>query len=637
MLNKNSYIIHLKNIKKKDEELIGKSAFEKELILKDGFKTQPGFVLTSLAFDDFLRSTNLVEPISLLLSEVKPFVKESAESVSDEIISLIQKADFPKIIELPLTEAYKSLSPVLEDSFVKVSASHIIDQKFIPQSSNIKKDNVKGIVQLMDSIKEIWASLFTPEALESRVNEYYHGALTISVLIKKISTGDLSGEFIFNDKNIGEISAIYGIGSVSDYFEQRDIYRVDLSSKKIVETILNPQKKMKIRKGFSKNSSGFFSEIDISEDWQIKQKLNNEIQDSLIDEINKLYSEVNTPFRLFWSVEGGVIFIDDYEYISEYAKETEREKIEKEMIKRPNIIEEKFGKEESEFKRYPISEIEPSETRINLLELSKDDESDNFIESNFKIDGVITGLDITNMSSSKIHSAKFFDISYIDGSKFVEELVDEEHQEKKIEKLYLEIVTAARAALPRTFLYSLSNLKPKKDSGLIFDGDERFIENPEELLIEYIALRNVSAKMHLSSLNFCIPSLRTYNNMRDILRVLHAYPDYFGIKNKVYAEISVPSFLFELTRIDDEVDGFIIDYYKLLKLMMYRNNLRSTDHTILFEIINEVSKVANFKSKELFIKLDKVSDPIIDRIMRMQNIGIIFGSVPPASIISKVD
>lgn len=637
MLNKNSYIIHLKNIKKRDEELIGKSAFEKEIILKDKFRTQPGFVLTSLAFDDFLRSTNLVEPISLLLSEVKPFVRESAESVSEEIISLIQKADFPKIIELPLTEAYKSLSPVLEDTFVKVTSSHIIDQKFIPASSNIKRDNVKGIVQVMDSIKEVWVSLFTPEALESRVNEYYHGALTISVLIKKISTGDLSGEFIFNDKNVGEISAIYGIGSVGDYFDQRDIYRVELDSKKIIETILNPQKKMKIRKGFSKSSSGYFTEIDISDDWQGKQKLNNEIQDNLIDEINNLYSEVKTPFRLFWSVEGGVVLIDDYEYINEYAPITERLNIEKEAIKRPNIIEEKLLKKEPEIKKYPISEIEPVDGRINLVELSKEDESDDFIESNFKIDGVISGLDITKMTSSKIHSAKFFDISYIDGSKFVEELVNEESREKKIEKLYLEVVTAARAALPRTFLYSFSNLKPRKDSEFIFDGDERFIENPEELLLEYIALRNVSAKMHLSSLNFCIPSLRTYNNMRDILRVLHAYPDYFGIRNKVYAEISIPSFLFELTRIDDEVDGFIIDYYKLLKLMVYRNNLRSTDHTILFEIINEVSKVANFKSKELFVKLDRVSDPVIDRIMRVQNIGIIFGSVPPASIISKVD
>lgn len=645
MNKKNSYILHLKNIHKKDEELTGHYALERALLIKEGFSTLPGFVLTSLSFDDFLRSTNLVEPVSLLLSEVKPYIKETAESVSEEIRNLILKAEIPKIIELPLIEAYKHLSPVLEDSFVSIEVSNIIENKFIPEGFSFKKDNLKGMIQIIDTIKEAWLTLFTPEALEYRVNEYYHGPLSIAIVINRISSGDVSGEFVYTGDQEAEIRAIYGIGKVKENIKQSDIYFVNPMTKVILDKSINPQKTIKIRKGSFKKGQEMLMDIEISEEWQDKQKVPDVLLTKILENAEKLHTLLKKPFKFIWSIESGKLIIENYEILKKYEAPTNIEDFEKEEIileeSKEDIIERPVKKEKKEKKESAILTVEEDENidDIVLLEAKSEENEDSVIDSEFKLGNLKSALDISNLSSSKIHSAQYFDMCYFDGTEMVNTIRASEDRsvDKTIESIYVEVLAAAKTSESKNFLYSFSDLSYTGKLDDKFSGDERFIDNPEELLVEFIALKRVTDLLKMKTINFVLPSLRSFNNLKDLLRILKTYPE-FSIKDKkIYAEISVPSFLFELTKIDDEIDGFILDYNKLLKLMVYRQNLRAVDNTIMFEIMSEIKKVADYKKLDFYIKLDSYKDAVIDQIIELGNVGVIFKSVPSKAIFEKLN
>ena len=646
-MNKNSYILHSKSIKPKDLELVGKKAIEKSILAKNGFNTMPGFILSSLSFDDFLRSTNLVEPISLLLAEIKPFIKETAESVSEEIRALILKADIPKIIELPLIEAYKNLSPVLEDSFVSVQISNVIDEAFIQTDLKFKIENIKGIVQISDAIKEGWMTLFTPKALEFRVNEYYQGPLSIALLINKMASGDVSGEFVFTGETKGEIRAIYGIGNIVESEPIFDLYKVDTKDFVLTDKIINPQDKIKIRKGSSKNGKDILIDMEVSEEWRDKQKVPDVIINKILINCANLYKILKKPFKLNWAIESGEFYIEDYEVLKE------KEKSYSSVVKEKKV---KKKVEEEKFELRPVKELivkdsvvdledeEDIERAVVLLNNSETILEDNLLDpkKNYEVEDISTVLDISSMSSSRIHAVQHFDQVYFDGSEkiFNSDVFNQfENPQKAIESIYVDILVAGRTAVSKGFIYSFSNLA--YDNSALgnedrFTGDERFIDNPKELIIEYIAYRRTVENLKIADSSFVLPSLRSYSNLKDLMKILESFPEYNLVNNKVYAEIGIPSFLFELTKLENEIDGFVIDYNKLLKLMVYRKKLRASDNKLMYEVMNEVKKVADHKNLDLFIKLESYKDEIIEEILKLGKVGIIFKSVPADSVFEKL-
>lgn len=643
MSKNNPYILHLKTIKQKDEELTGHKAFEKGLLIREGFSTMPSFVLTSVAFDDYLRSTNLVEPISLLLDEVKPFIRETAETVSEEIRNLIMRADIPKLIDLPMLEAYKTLSPVLEDSFVKVEVSNVIEKKFIPKSLNFKIQNIKGAVQLHDAIKEGWLTLFTPDALEYRVNEYYQGPLSVALIISRIAAGDVSGEFVYTAEDKAEIRALYGVGSIEESRTDADVYFINPKTGIIQDKKINRQVDMKIRKGSSRNNKEVLMSIEISDEWKERQKVPDILINNIAEIATKLYQQIKRPTRFNWSIEAGTIYIEDYEVLEFYEQPSvfiEEKDVEVETKEKPQLPKISLDKEDSD-KSLVMLNNSSVKLQDSVLDATKGSKSqkDNLVK---------TILDISDMTPSRINGVKFFENCYFDGTKSIFEsgaLAEFDDPKKAIESIYVELLAAMRTASMKNFIYSFSNLKYSSNDTLDdrFTGDERFIDNPQELLAEYIALRKATSLLKLDEISFVLPSLRSFNNLTDLLRILQSYSGYKNIENKVYAEISIPSFLFELSKISDQVDGFVLDYYKLLKLTVYRKNLRAVDNQIMFDLINEIRKVCDHKNLDFYIKLDLYKEPVIEQIIQMAevnpkkgNMGIIFRSVPPQEILDLI-
>lgn len=619
MKKNNSYIVNLVNILKSDTELVGTKAIQMKNLREKGVAFPSSFVLTSVAFDDFLRSANLVNSISILLNDVERFVASSADSISEEIADLIMNATMPRIIEQPLLETYRSISPLLEDSFVDIDVSNIIEDEYLVKNNFIRMDNIKGEELVIESVKKAWCSIFSSKSLQMRANEFYNGPLSIAVLFSKSRNGEISGDFRMISEDRGETRAVLGFPNYKES-EKCDYYIFNLKDLVVEETLVNKQDEMLVRTGtVKKGKKDIFSNIEIADEWRDKQKVNNKLLYKLIKNLKTVSKELKGPFEVQWEIVGGDIIFNNFEISSKFFEKTE-------IITK--VANEKKKKNRDESMIYKLPEDSGKDSVLNE-------------DRDYSIDNVETYLDISPMTSSKVHSVKYFDKVYFSSTKTILDLnIFERNIEyiKFIDQLYIEFLTVARASKDRDLLFSFSNLKESQVKNKIeYFGDERFIDRPEDLVGEYIALRKVCDIVQWRELNIVLPALRSNSNLKDLVRILNTYSEFHTIKNNIFVEISVPSFLFELLKIDIDVKGFVVDYFEILISIMKRDHIRVVDHSIMFDILNEIKKVCDYKKIKLIIKLDEPKEGIIDQFNEFDSYGIIFKNVPSEKIFEKLE
>ncbi|CAG1021853.1 partial Phosphoenolpyruvate synthase, partial [Methylococcales bacterium] len=230
------FILDPKNLKEKHFELVGREAIDFAFLLKENIPIPSSFVIATTAFDDFLMHTNLVGPIATSLKKVRPFIRKTAVEASAEIKNLIMAAQISDNLTRELEDAYKKLSKHNENPIVIMMQSHIIDERFTPPpSAPLQEIILQGIDDLIYQIKSAWAELFSADAIEFRANGYYHGEITVALIVQKLIRAEVSG--IANSathvsKNEIEIQAIYGIEHEKTV-EFADEYIIDAKSLKV--------------------------------------------------------------------------------------------------------------------------------------------------------------------------------------------------------------------------------------------------------------------------------------------------------------------------------------------------------------------------------------------------------------------
>ncbi|MEO6729146.1 MAG: PEP/pyruvate-binding domain-containing protein [Candidatus Dojkabacteria bacterium] len=685
MLGKTTpYVLNLGNVKDKDFELVGREALLHSYVYLANVPTPSSFVITTVTFDDFLTSADLIQPISVALKKVRPFIRETAVEASELITKAILDAKLPSIIERPIVEAYRNLNVLHEMPFVKIQPSHILTSKFLPEGSleDIQFErNISGIDALIYQIKMSWLTLFTPEAIELRANNYYSGPLSMGVLVKKSVASEVSGKaFSVSpetlEKGIVEVKAIYGLRDESMDFESYcDTYRIDLINQKIVEKFVIPQDQMFVRKGKigQKDEPNF--KVKISEGWQKKQKIVDEraMQIAVITEhLEDIYEN---PVELAWSIESGDVFVIevklmDLQALKQDSKEETRngtplveidEVPEKPKISIPNlvkevqamvsglteneeeeIVEEKEPEDEEKKKQLTITDIKKRSTQL--------DATPKWIEK-YNLNTQIF-LDLSKVTSGRIAAASNFNGTYFDATEMVlsnnvlaEEYAGDPNKLRELaDKYSMDISVASKVSEHKPFIYSFSNINDyeKKLLGVgnkfKFTGDERFIDNPESLAAEALAIKKAKNTFGSKNINVAIPAVRNTKNFENIKKILNSQ----GIKGSdgynVFAEVSYPSFLFDLYNLKKtDLDGLIIDVNALLKLSLQRNELFDYDYTLLINLMDTISTIAKDKSFDLLLKVDHLPVEIWEKILEYKPKGIIFETIPEESIISKID
>lgn len=209
-------------IDKDDLGLVGGKGANLGEMMQAKFPVPNGFAVTVPSYDLFLERSGVSKIINEILKDVNVNVSDQLQSASDRIIKIITTSEIPPEVSNEVVRAYKKLSGRFRQAQVAVRSSATAED--LPGASFAGQQatylNIKGQNNLLQAIRNCWASLFTARAIFYREqNNIPHEKVKISVIVQKMIQSEVSGVMftidpVTNEKDRIIIEAVWGLGEM---------------------------------------------------------------------------------------------------------------------------------------------------------------------------------------------------------------------------------------------------------------------------------------------------------------------------------------------------------------------------------------------------------------------------------------
>jgi len=211
-------------IGKEDVPLVGgKSASLGEMTSKTKVPIPYGFALTAEAYRLFLKKNGLDRKIADSLKALRdPNDTATLQKVGAEIRKMINSAPMPKELEKVIVDTYQELAAreKVKNPFVAIrssaTAEDLPDASFAGQQETYL--NISGAKDVVEKVRECFASLFTDRAIFYRVQKGFdHLSIALSAIVQMMCYSESSGVIFTIDPTNGDdsvvmIEANYGLG-----------------------------------------------------------------------------------------------------------------------------------------------------------------------------------------------------------------------------------------------------------------------------------------------------------------------------------------------------------------------------------------------------------------------------------------
>lgn len=267
------FVVSFQEVDKTDIKSVGGKAANLGEMTRAGFPVPSGFVVTVDAYDRFMEDNNLASFVDDYLNKVDVSNSDELARAAIAIQSRVNRGKVDSELAESIIRAYKKLSRGHPLVAVRSSATaeDLPNASFAGQQATFL--NIKGEANVMNAVRESWASLFTARSIFYRVqNKIKHERVKMAVVVQKMVSADVSGVMftinpVNNDKDRIVIEAIWGLGELivsgsvvpDRYVVQKDTF--DILSKELAfqevelvrvgnetEKRRVPQKRVKIRK-----------------------------------------------------------------------------------------------------------------------------------------------------------------------------------------------------------------------------------------------------------------------------------------------------------------------------------------------------------------------------------------------------
>jgi len=245
-------ILWFKEINFEDVPTVGGKGANLGEMYNLGIPVPNGFVITANTYFEFIKYNQLHLKIKDILDTTDVDQPDQLMSASKRIKDIIRKSPIEEQTAIAIMKAYKKLSGLggLDNVPVAVrssaTAEDSADASFAGQQETFL--NVIGEANVVNRVRDCWASLFTPRSIFYRVKKKYdHFKVGVAVPVQKLIQSDVSGicftiNPVTNQKNQIIIEAIWGLG---EYIVQGmvtpDQYVVDKLTDKIISNNVVPQ------------------------------------------------------------------------------------------------------------------------------------------------------------------------------------------------------------------------------------------------------------------------------------------------------------------------------------------------------------------------------------------------------------
>ena len=219
----NQFIKWFSELSNKDVAVAGGKGASLAEMYNHKFPIPPGFVVTANAYNYFIEKSEISDKVKNKLSKLDVDDTNELDKIANEIRELIKNSEMPKELEDAIVEAYdvldvnkpnmdgtsKSALDILktghEPPFVAVRSSATTEDletaSFAGQQETFL--NVKGKKQLVQKVKECFASLFTARAIYYRTKKgFAHEKSYLAVVVQRMIDSEKSG-VIFSQNPVG--------------------------------------------------------------------------------------------------------------------------------------------------------------------------------------------------------------------------------------------------------------------------------------------------------------------------------------------------------------------------------------------------------------------------------------------------
>lgn len=312
MTKQTGHVLWLSEVTKEDSSLVGRKGANLGEMVHAGFPVPDGFVISAPAYFRFIKENNLTTKITHIISTVDYTRPESIFEASTYIKRYILQGKISDDLIGEVFSGYKRLSGMFVDATVAIrssaTAEDLPDASFAGQQETFL--NISGEANIMQKIKEAWASLFEARAIFYRhEKQFSHFKIGTAVIVQRMLASEQSGimftlDPVTNDRSKIVIEAIYGLGEyVVQGHVTPDHYEVSKKDSLLLKKTISYQT-VQLMKFGKKNK-----EISLSETIGKRQKISDIQIRTLADLGKKLEKHYYFPQDCEWAIEKRKVYI----------------------------------------------------------------------------------------------------------------------------------------------------------------------------------------------------------------------------------------------------------------------------------------------------------------------------------------
>jgi pyruvate,water dikinase len=187
-----------------------------------GIKIPNGFAITAHAYRYFFEKAGIKDQIKQVLHDLDTTDMKNLSDRGQKVRDIIIKAEFPEDLKKSILTSYRDLCGAYhkDRSDVDVAVRSSATAEDLPDASFAGQQetylNIRGDLQILESVKKCIASLFTNRAISYRVDKKFdHFSIALSVGIQKMVRSDMacSGVMFSIDTESGFQDAVLINGS----------------------------------------------------------------------------------------------------------------------------------------------------------------------------------------------------------------------------------------------------------------------------------------------------------------------------------------------------------------------------------------------------------------------------------------
>lgn len=279
-------------------------------LMRIGMPVPPGFVVAAQAFDFFLKETGASEEMNKVLKafEEAPKSIEEYETLSRALSQTITCNDIPNELKETISQAYKALSAKCKMKEVPVAVRSSGGAEDSPMAAFAGQYesylNVIGTHDLLDKVRDCWASQFTSRAISYRMrNNLPIMDKLMGVIVQKMVNSRSAGVAFTALPSTGNNTWVMLEGnwgtaeSVVEGFVKPDRYYINKQSLKIEEKNISQKQKQYV---ITKNGT---REEDVPEEKQSEPCLSDEEATKIAEMAKRIESYYGTPQDIEWAIE----------------------------------------------------------------------------------------------------------------------------------------------------------------------------------------------------------------------------------------------------------------------------------------------------------------------------------------------